>query len=151
MEPQSSLREINRILKPGGIFSTVDCDWPPVSDWRVEKAYTDLFKKVAFIQKTDNVVSASFIRWDKAEHLNHIRRSAYFRYAREIVFSNRGKCTAKRMIGLAESQGGLQGILKCRPELIESDVEVFVQTVQAVFRNRIFDIDFDYRMRLGVK
>lgn len=30
MEPTETLREINRILKPGGIFATVDCDWPPV-------------------------------------------------------------------------------------------------------------------------
>ena len=67
MDPQSSLREINRVLKPGGIFSTVDCDWPPVSDWRVEKACTDLFEKRAYIGKTDNVVITSFIRRNKAE------------------------------------------------------------------------------------
>ncbi|EEO27109.1 hypothetical protein [Oxalobacter paraformigenes] len=83
--------------------------------------------------------------------MNHIRGSAYFRYAREIVFSHLEKCTAGRLIGLAESQGGLQSIRKGLPELIESDVEVFVQTVQAVFQDRILDIDFGYRMRPGVK
>ena len=52
MEPRSALSEINRVLRPGGVFATVDCDWPPVSDWRVEKKYKELFDKVLQIEKT---------------------------------------------------------------------------------------------------
>ncbi len=151
MEPHSSLQEINRILKPGGIFSTVDCDWPPVSDWRVEKAYTDLFGKISCIEKTDDQVKTSFVRWDKDDHLTNIRQSGYFSYTREIFFSNRETCDAERLIGLAKSQGGLQTVLKYRPELIESDMGAFVKTVHAVFGDRVFDIDFGYRMRMGIK
>ena len=117
----------------------------------MEKAYTGLFEKVADIERADEVVKKTFRRWEKAEHLDNIRRSGYFRYTREIVFSNREKCDGERLIGLAKSQGGLQGILKFRPESIENDVKAFEEIVQSVFGNRPFDIDFGYRMRIGVR
>ena len=31
MEPASTLAEVARILRPGGVFATVDADWPPVT------------------------------------------------------------------------------------------------------------------------
>ena len=31
MEPVSTLTEVARLLRPGGVFATVDADWPPVS------------------------------------------------------------------------------------------------------------------------
>ena len=31
MEPESTLREVARLLRPGGVFAVVDADWPPVS------------------------------------------------------------------------------------------------------------------------
>jgi SAM-dependent methyltransferase len=29
MEPSSTLAEVARILRPGGVFAAIDCDWPP--------------------------------------------------------------------------------------------------------------------------
>ena len=29
MEPVTTLAEVARLLRPGGVFATVDCDWPP--------------------------------------------------------------------------------------------------------------------------
>ena len=46
MEPVSTLREVNRILKPGGVFAVIDCDWPPVADWRAEEEYMRLYSRV---------------------------------------------------------------------------------------------------------
>ncbi|WAV92938.1 class I SAM-dependent methyltransferase [Oxalobacter aliiformigenes] len=151
MEPRSALSEINRVLRPGGVFATVDCDWPPVSDWRVEKKYKELFDKVLQIEKTEKLVESSFVRWEKTGHLHHIESSGYFRYVREIVFSSREKCDAERLIGLAKSQGGLQSILKVDPGLIEEDLARFMRSVRDVFGETVFDIDFGYRMRIGVK
>jgi SAM-dependent methyltransferase len=30
MEPQPTLAEVDRCLRPGGVFAAIDCDWPPV-------------------------------------------------------------------------------------------------------------------------
>lgn len=151
MEPELTLAEVNRILKPGGIFATVDCDWPPVCNWKVEKDYSELFRKVQDIEETYPAISESFVRWNKEGHLNNIRQSGYFMYAREIVFSNTEKCTAKRFVELARSQGGLQTILKKAPQLIEEEIRSFENIVFDTLGPDEFAIDFGYRMRIAVK
>ena len=151
MEPQSTLAEVNRILKPGGVFATIDFDWPPVCDWRAESAYCELMSKVHHIESEHARIRESFRRWDKNEHLSNIKNSGYFRYCREIVFLNQEKGDANRFIGLALSQGGLQTILKTQPSLIEADIELFEKKIQAIFNNREFMIGFCYRMRVGIK
>lgn len=150
MEPQQTLAEVNRILKPNGIFATVDCDWPPVCNWIDEKAYQTLFNQVNIVEEENPKLKDSFKRWDKNQHLNNISNSGFFRYTREIVFANREKCNADRFIKLALSQGGLQSILKSNPELILKQVEEFKEIINNTLVQD-FDIDFCYRMRIGVK
>lgn len=151
MEPMQTLREVNRILKPNGVFTAVDCDWPPVCGWQAEKAYDDLFNQVEFIEHSNPVLKDSYKRWNKGNHLKNIQECGYFRFAREIVFSNTERCTAERLIALALSQGGLQNVLKAKPDLINSQVELYKQKVNEIFGEKEFDIDFCYRMRIGVK
>ena len=45
MEPEPTLAEIARILRPGGVFAAVDCDWPPSLNWEVEAAYAFLRRR----------------------------------------------------------------------------------------------------------
>ena len=151
MEPVQTLREVNRILKEGGVFASVDADWPPVYHWIVEKEYEDLFNRVAAIEDKNPELKNLYVKWDKENHLHNIRSSGYFRYSREIVFSNRESCDGNRLINLALSQGGMQSLLKCMPERILPDVKKFKALVQRTYGESTFDIDFSYRMRIGVK
>ena len=151
MEPKSTLKEIDRILKKGGIFATIDCDWPPVSDWKVEKTYTDIFAKVKRIENDYPELKNKFISYDKTNHLTNIKSSGYFSYCREILFSNTEKATGERLINLFLSQGGLQSILNTKPELITKDIEFFRKEVFNTFEDSEFEIEFCYRMRIGVK
>jgi len=151
MDPVLTLKEVDRILKKNGMFATIDCDWPPVCNWRAEKAYSELFDKVSRVEKQNSNLNNSYFRWDKNGHLQKIKNSGYFRYAREIVFDNAESCDAERFIGLALSQGGLQNILKNSPELIERDLKEFTKTIKDLFGGREFEIFFNYRMRIGVR
>lgn len=151
MNPSETLNEINRILKTDGVFATIDCDWPPVCNWKAESAYSLLLNKVRMIETENSDVGKTFQRWDKQKHLNNIRESGYFRYCREIVFENKEKCNAERYIGIAFSQGGLQTILKTNPELIKNDIQHFEHTIRTVLGDNEFDITFCYRMRIGIK
>lgn len=86
MEPVSTLAEANRILKGGGVFATVDCDWPPVCGWEAEAAFEALFEDVRSIEQSYPELGDKFEKWDKEGHLGNIERSGHFRFAREIVF-----------------------------------------------------------------
>lgn len=151
MEPFQTLTEVDRILKSGGIFATVDCDWPPVCNWVAEKAYCDLFGEIDKVEQQIPEIGERYHKWDKNNHLSNIEQSGYFRFVREIVFSNEEKCNSERFINIAMSQGGLQNILKMKPELISSHIEKFKKTVEDIFDKKTFEISLCYRMRIGVK
>lgn len=151
MNPQDTLAEADRLLRDCGVFAAVDCDWPPVCTLKAEMAYSALFNKVRLIEEENADVSRTFTRWDKANHLSNIRASGFFRYSREVVFSSTEPCDAERFIGLAQSQGSLQTILKLHPELIEKDYLHFRKSVFEAFEDNSGDIMFCYRMRIGVK
>lgn len=151
MNPIDTLREVDRILKKGGIFATVDCDWPPVTNWKAEAEYSVLLNKVRMIESEQVEIKKTFHRWEKEYHLKNIRESGYFRYCREIVFANKEKCNADRFFGIALSQGGLQAILKTQPEIIKSDILHFQNKINEIYGDDEFDITFCYRMRVGIK
>jgi len=152
MEPESTLKEIGRILKPGGVFATVDYDWPPMApDWRAEEAFMRLYDKVKLAEKQFEDVKQSFVWYPKEKHLANMQASGLFRYCREMVFAHRESCTAQRYIALLFSQSRVQAVLKRHPDFIADEVEHYVTTLQELFGDKTFDIDFAYRMRLGIR
>ncbi|MBQ8641429.1 MAG: class I SAM-dependent methyltransferase [Clostridia bacterium] len=150
MEPVSTLAEVSRILVPGGVFATVDCDWPPVTLWEAEKAYMDLYEKGRALEKTLPQLKGTYIRYPKDRHLANIRESGHFRYCRELLFTNTESCTADRLCDLLLSQGSFRSVLKLVPALQE-DVDAFRETLSQIYGGETFEIGFCYRMRIGVK
>ena len=151
MEPASTLAEVNRLLKPDGVFAAYDCDWPPACSAQVDKAYEELFAKVYRIEEGDDAYKGSFIQYPKGKHLANIKASGYFGYAREIVFMNAEPCDAARCVGIARSQSRLQAILAREPELVQDEMARFKSVVDAEFADGEKEILFCYRMRIGVK
>lgn len=151
MEPTATLSEINRILKEGGIFATIDCIWPPVSIWRADIAYHTLQQKIRLLEKELPDVKHAFIRYEKERHLRHISDSGYFQYAREIMFANTETYTKQRFINLMLSQGSLQEIQKRYPDLLKPDLAVFMQEISIAFTAEPFPVNFSYRMNIAVK
>jgi len=147
MEPESTLREINRLLKPGGVFAAYDCDWPPVCDADLDSAYQVLDD---YFDEIEDSIS-EYKKYPKNRHLENIRQSGYFKYAREIVFANTENCDADRYYRFALSQGGTQIILKKNPALVEKEIAAFRAAADKFFGDKTISIDFCYRLRLGVK
>lgn len=51
MEPTSTLCEVARLLRPGGVFATVDADWPPVSGVvEAEAAWATVHKRIRVLE-----------------------------------------------------------------------------------------------------
>ena len=47
MEPVPTFGEVARLLRPGGVFAALDCDWPPVvGDAVVEHAWDDCRRRL---------------------------------------------------------------------------------------------------------
>ncbi|GIP48887.1 class I SAM-dependent methyltransferase [Paenibacillus sp. DXFW5] len=151
MDPQPTLQEFARVLRPGGIFAAYDCDWPPAASPELEQAYIQLvdFAEKRASELIDNDKEA--YKWPKDQHLQQIRKSGLFHYSREIVFHHWESCDADRYANLALSQGGLQTALKLGANEILSAAEQFREQVNQAFGAEARNILFCYRMRLGVK
>jgi len=142
MDIPSTLEEVFRILKPGGVFAVYDCDWPPCVDWMVEQAESALIRKC-------NAVMPPALKNDKDAHLRRMNEFGRFKFIREVVCHSVEPCTPERMIGIAASQGSVQGALKLDAS-IQEDVDAFC----AVVRERCpdnFEIVFSYRVRIAIK
>lgn len=148
MKPAEALKEIARILKPGGIFAAYDCDWPPVAGHIPEKAYSFLLEAARVkLNRIPDLKKA--VQFPKDGHLKNIQESGYFNYCREIVFHNRENCPPERFIGMALSQGTVQTLLKNCPEQVEDEIREFKQKVLDNWKQNIITVS--YRLRMGIR
>ncbi|GIP10999.1 class I SAM-dependent methyltransferase [Paenibacillus macerans] len=151
MEPQPTLREFARVLRPGGVFAAYDCDWPPAIAPELEQAYERL---IDFADQRASELAESgkqAYKWPKDKHLQQIRESGWFHFSREIVFHHWESCDACRYANLAFSQGSLQTALKLGDGEVAAAAERFRNEAIQAFGGETREILLSYRMRLGVK
>ena len=69
MEPEPTLAEAARILRPGGVFAAYDYDWPPIVHREVEAAFEELLGRVGPARAPDG----RRMRYAKEGHLERIQ------------------------------------------------------------------------------
>ena len=123
MEPEPVLAEAARILRPGGVFGAYDYELPPIVDPEVDAAFW-AYHGARGRLRDERGETAGALRWPKAEHLNRIRASPHFRFAREAFVHGTGDCDADSIVGLARSIGPLSRLL---PEGYAGELEELVE------------------------
>lgn len=149
MEPEATLAEIHRILKKGGIFSTIDYEWPPECGWKTELAFQEFSRAMSALDPEG--AKKGIVRWNKKDHLKHIRESGYFIYTRELFFASEESCTASRLVDMALSRSSMQYIAGRFPEESQRLIETFRSSLEELVGTKTFEIQLSYRMRMGVK
>ena len=146
MEPESTLKEIYRILKKGGIFAAIDADYPPVINKDLEILNNYLRRKTAIIEKWEN-------KWatDKSEHLTNIRNSKLFEYSREICFEHIEEYDQERFKKFLLSQSSMQHAIKYNYNEIADDLNTLDDKLYNVFNGQSLNAMYSYRMRIGIK
>ncbi|MNO49590.1 putative methyltransferase YcgJ [compost metagenome] len=151
MDPESTLQEISRVLRTGGVFAAYDCDWPLALQQNVEERYNQLISKTEELLASLLPDTERAHKWDKEGHLSRMKASEAFSFAREIVFHNLELCDAQRYIGLTLSQGGVQTVMKLDTTLLEQDIADYTSVVEHHFQGRSLEVLISYRMRIGIK
>jgi SAM-dependent methyltransferase len=150
MDPEPTFAEVARILRPGGVFAALDCDWPPTMDWQAEDVYN------RFDDQSEKIGEArGFYRdikqWDKAEHLKRMQASGKFRFVKEIVVHHSEMGNAELLVGLMQSQGGVATLLKYSMTEEEIGVPEFRATVRRLLGDEPSPWYFSYRVRYAIK
>jgi len=149
MEPEPTLAEAARILRPGGVFAAYDYDVVPTAEWRTEQAFRELLERRRAFRRARSAHSGAD-RWPKDTHLERIDASGMFRYAREIVLQSvEPDGGAERLVGLAHSIGlpVPNGDEELEREL---GYQSFAADVHAALGDRVLPFRFGYRARIGV-
>jgi ubiquinone/menaquinone biosynthesis C-methylase UbiE len=150
MNPETTLPEVSRILRPGGVFAAIDCDWPPSILPDLDLAYSECVAK-ANDSKYGDIRLARVKSWPKHQHLDNIRCSGCFRSTRESTFHKIEPGNAERLIGLARSQGSVAALLKAGVSEEEIGLVELRKTGQRILVNRQVPWFWSYRVRIGVK
>jgi SAM-dependent methyltransferase len=147
MEPEPTFAEAARLLRPGGVFAAYDYDWPPIVGWEVEAAFEDVLRRV----RAGRAPDGRGMRYAKDGHLERIKASGHFRYAREIVFHSRDRADAERIVGMALSLGPLTVLLHDGMSEEEVGLTALREAAERSLGDREAEIFLGYRIRLGVK
>lgn len=147
MEPEPTFAEAARLLRPGGVFAAYDYDWPPVVNWEVESAFEEVLRRVRAGRRPDG----GPMRFSKEGHLDRIKGSGHFRYAREIVFHSCDRADAQRIVGMAFSLGPLTVLLGNGQSEEELGLAALREAAERALGDRTVDIFVGYRIRLGVR
>jgi SAM-dependent methyltransferase len=148
-EPVSTFSEVARLLRPGGVFAAIDCDWPPLVDWRLDRPWEELFRRAIRLVKQKKL-APGLHHWEKAGHLGRMRESGRFSFVKELCFSLRTRGAARDLSKLAESQGELALLLRLgRPE-IQQPLQALRRAADRLLGDRIVPWTYAYRVRVGV-
>jgi SAM-dependent methyltransferase len=150
MDREPVLAEAARVLRPGGVFAAYDYDMPPLVHPEVDAAFRDhLERRRRFRDKHE--VEAGWTRVPKVTHLDAIRESGHFPYAREAVFHDAAEVDANRIMGLARSLGLVPELLALGVSEEDLGFPALEETTRRVLGGRSVCWVLGYRVRLGVK
>src|SRR5262249_1126657 len=84
MDPQPTFSEVNRILRPGGVFAAYDYDWPVVITPETDLLYDEFMARLDAIASSQGANFGQGAGDHKDEHLARMRASGQFHLTREI-------------------------------------------------------------------
>lgn len=149
MEPKSTLKEVNRVLKKDGVLVIYDVIWPPSVNYQYESAYNKLFETInRIINNLDNEIAN---KWEKNKHCQRIIQSNYFKFVKETYFHKSEKLSKDKLLGIAISQGGLEALLKRGFSKNVIGLDSFENIIENLSVLPSAKITFNYRVIYAVK
>ena len=147
MEPTSTLAEIARILRPGGLFAAYDYDSPPAIHWELDQLAQEVgLRAVELIR--ERRLAQSLKIWPKNKSLDPLRESAHFRFTREVLLHSIEEGDATRFLEMMQSSA-----LSHQFQFTDQEIG-FDRLRQAALQHigsQPIPWYFSYRVRIGIK
>jgi len=102
MEPTTTLAEVARIVRAGGLFAAYDYDWPPTLHWELEREFQEVDERFDALMQERGLVQ-DLPRWSKDRHLDRMRESGHFRFTREVTLHAIEHGDAARFLEMMQS------------------------------------------------
>lgn len=176
MDPVPTLAEIARVLRPGGVFAALDCDFrPSTGRWEAEAAWercraiTVVFENrivagltgsalhqplpesYASEEPTDAGLVGGGRSWEKSEHLSRMAASGRFRWCAEVAAQAVEPGDGARFVALFHTQGHTQQLLAAGLTEEQLGLKDLAATTASALGPTACPFWFTYRVRLAVK
>ncbi len=145
MEPTSTLAEIARILRPGGLFAAYDYDSPPAIHWELDRLAQEVSMRSVELVREHGLAQSLKI-WPKNKSLAPLQESAHFRFTREVVLHSIEQGDAARFLEMMQSSA-------LSHQFTEQEIG-FDRLRQAALQHigsELIPWYWSYRVRIGVK
>ncbi|HEU0001866.1 MAG TPA: class I SAM-dependent methyltransferase [Ktedonobacteraceae bacterium] len=147
MEPTSTLAEIARILRPGGLFAAYDYDATPAIHWELDRlAQEGSLRLVELVRERG--LPQSLKIWPRNKSLDPLRESAHFRFTREVLLHHVEQGDAARFLEMIQSSA-----FSHQFQFTEQEIG-FDRLRQAALQYIGYEPIpwyFSYRVRIGIK
>jgi SAM-dependent methyltransferase len=147
MEPESTLAEVHRILRKGGVFAVYDYGRLPTINKALEGELAHFW---AHAEKLRHRLPRRS-RWNKAEHLEPFISSGYFQYVKECWVHNQKMGDAERLIGYARSFGGVGTLLEQGTSEVELGYDTLREMAGKLLGDDAIPWYFSYSLRIAIK
>lgn len=147
MEPTTTLAEIARILRPGGLFAAYDYDMPPAIHWELDRlALEGTLRVMGLIRERG--LTPTFKIWPKNKSLEPLRECGQFRFTREVLLHHIEQGDAARYLEMTQSSA-FSSQFQFTEE--ESGFDRLRQATHQYIGSEPIPWYFSYRVRIGVK
>ena len=146
MEPTSTISEISRVLKKGGVFAVIDADWLPVIDLRLEKLNRSLRELTMNLEKDEDTII-----YPQSQHLNNLIKSNKFEFCKEICFDVEMEYDKDRFKKFILSKSNIQKAIRNNYKPVIEILEDLDSTLEKIFEGKTLNALFSYKMKIGIK
>ncbi|MBI4539113.1 MAG: methyltransferase domain-containing protein [Gemmatimonadetes bacterium] len=150
MEPEPTLAEVARILRPGGVFATYHPEYPPTVHWELEAAYRAFMARVRSLER-ERGASPGVVKWDKDRQLEWLETSGRFRFVKEIALHSVETGDAERFAALTRSQSPVNAVLRAGCTEAEIGLDALDELARRLLGQNPAPWYFSWLVRVGVK
>lgn len=147
MEPTTTLAEIVRILRPGGLFAAYDYDSPAAIHWELDRLAQEASARMMELVRECGLPQ-HFKIWPKNKSLEPLRESGLFRFTREVLLHHIEQGDATRFLEMMQSSA-FSGQLQYTEQ--EPGLDRLRQAAHQYIGSQPIPWYFSYRVRIGVK
>ena len=150
MEPTSTLAEIARILRPGGIFAAYDYSWPPTLNWELEQVYQEVDERFDALMQ-ERSLAQNLQKWSKDKHLARMHDSGHFCFTRELLLHHMEQGDAARFIGMVLTNAYAHEFKQNTITEQEINFDRLKSAALQLIGSKPIPWYFSYKVRIGIK
>lgn len=151
MEPESTLAEVARVLRPGGVFAAYHYRMNPATGIVELDAATDATAEHVCRLEAEHGLKKATRFFGKAGHTQALRDSGAFAFVNEVTLHQEGTTSAERLVGGFETFGALQTLRR----MGVGDDELGLTELRAVAERHLGEgavpTHVSYQVSLGVR